>query len=91
MVLLKQIFTTFFNILIFQREVFNILQSIDENILRKDASISKALLLCDHSLNDVKNTSILITSIEYIISTKCFDAPLRQYLHSSICLFVVYF
>ena len=54
---------------------FNKLQKIDENILSKDDSvISKMLLYGDHSFNDVKNTSILIASIEYIISIRRFDA-----------------
>ena len=39
------------------------------------------LLYSDHSFNDEKNTSVLTISIEYIISTKCFDAPLFQNLH----------
>ena len=44
---------------------FNKLQSIDENILSKDDSnISKVLLCGHHSFNDVKDTSILTTSIE---------------------------
>ena len=56
---------------------FSKLQSIDANILSKDDSnISKVLLYGNHSFNDEKNTSILTASIEYIISTKRFDAPL---------------
>ena len=59
--------------------LFNKLQSIDENILSKDDSkISKVLLLGDDSFNDVKNTSVLTASIEYILSTKRFDGPLYQ-------------
>ena len=59
--------------------LFNKLQSIDENILSKDESnISKVLLFGDNSFNDTKNTSVLTTSVEYIISTKRFDAPLYQ-------------
>ena len=59
--------------------LFNKLQSIDENILCKDDSnISKVLLFGDHSFNDAKNTSILTASIEYMISTKRFDASLYQ-------------
>ena len=55
---------------------FNKLQSIDENILSKDNfNISEVLLYDHHSFNDVKNTSILTASIEYIISTKRFNAP----------------
>ena len=59
--------------------LFNKLQSIDENILSKDDSnISKVLLFGDNSFNDAKNTSVLSASVEYIISTKRFDAPLYQ-------------
>ena len=59
--------------------LFNKLQSIDENILSKDDSnISKVLLFGDNSFNDGKNNSVLTASIEYIISTKRFDAPLYQ-------------
>ena len=73
MELLKQLFTN--ERLIF----FNKLQRIDANILSKgDSNISKVLLFGDHSFNDEKNTSILTASIEYIISTKRFDAPLFQ-------------
>ena len=58
---------------------FNKLRSIDANILSNDDSnISKVLLYGNHSFNDEKNTSILTASIEYIISTKRFDAPLFQ-------------
>ena len=59
--------------------LFNKLQSIDENILSKDDfNISKVLLFGDNSFNDAKNTSVPTASIEYIISTKRFDAPLYQ-------------
>ena len=68
--------------------LFNKLQSIDENILSKDDSnISKVLLFGDNSFNDAKNTSVLTASIEYIISTKRFDALLYQNWHLSICLY----
>ena len=79
MVLLKQLFTTLFIVLIFSNErliFFNKLR-IDANVLTKDHSnISKVLLYGNHSFNDEKNSSILTASIEYIISTKGFDAPL---------------
>ena len=58
---------------------FNKLRGIDSNILSNyDFNISKVLLYGNHSFNDEKNTSILTASIEYIISTKRFDAPLFQ-------------
>ena len=59
--------------------LFNKLQSIDENILSKgDSNISKLLLSGDDSFNDVKYTSVLTASVEYILSTKRFDVPLYQ-------------
>ena len=45
--------------------------------LRKDdSSISKVFFYSDHSFNNVKNA--LTASVEYVISTKLFDAPLYQ-------------
>ena len=59
--------------------LFNKLQSTDGNILSKDDfRISKALLFGDDSFNDVKNSSVLTSSIEYTLSTKRFDGPLYQ-------------
>ena len=59
--------------------LFGKLQSIDENILSKDDSnISEVLLFGENSFNDIKNTSVLSASIEYILSTKRFDIPLYQ-------------
>ena len=59
--------------------LFNKLQSTDGNILSKDDfRISKALLFGDDSFNDVKNSSVLTSSIEYTLSTKRFDVPLYQ-------------
>ena len=67
--------------------LFNKIQSIGENILSKgDPNISKVLLFGDDSFNDVKNIFVLTASTEYTISTKCFDAPLYQNLHLTICL-----
>ena len=61
---------------------FKKLRSIDASILSNDdPNISKVLLYGNHSFNDEENTSILTASIEYIISTKRFDAPLFQNWH----------
>ena len=57
---------------------------------KDDISIPKVLLFSDNSFNDPKNTSVLTASIEYIISTKRFDAPLYQNRHLSICLYAAY-
>ena len=55
--------------------LFSKLQSIDEHIFSKDDSnIAKVLLFGEDSFNDIKNTSVLTASIEYILSTKRFDA-----------------
>lgn len=58
--------------------LFNKLRSIDANILSKDdSSISKVLLYGNQSFNDEK-ILLFTTSVEDIISTKRFDAPLFQ-------------
>ena len=73
-----------------KQTLFNKLQSIDENIVSKDSSnISKVLLFGDHPFNDVKSTSVLTAKIEFILSTKPFDASLYQNWHLSICLCAV--
>ena len=54
---------------------FEVLMQI---LSKADSNISKVLLYSHHSFNDEENTSILTASIEYIISTKHFDAPLFQ-------------
>ena len=36
------------------------------------------IIFGDDSFKYVKNTSVLTASIEYILSTKCFDVPLYQ-------------
>ena len=60
---------------------FKKLRSIDANILSKDDfSISKVLLYGNQSFNDEK-ILLFTTSVEDIISTKHFDAPLFQNWH----------
>ena len=59
---------------------FNNIQSIDENVLiRSDPKISDTLLLGISSFNDTRNTSILNTTVYYILSTKRFDVPLSNF------------
>ena len=59
---------------------FSNIQSIDENVLSESASrISETLLFGISSFNDTKNASILYTAIDYILSTKRFDAPLTNF------------
>ena len=55
---------------------FNNFRSIDENVLSgSDSRISETLLFGISSFNDTKNTSILNTTIGYILTTKRFDVP----------------
>ena len=59
---------------------FNNIRRIDENILSdSDPKISDTLLFGNSSFNDTKNTSILNTTIDYILSTKRFDVPLTNF------------
>ena len=59
---------------------FNNIQSIDENVLiRSDPKISDTLLIGISSFNDTRNTSILNTTVYYILSTKRFDVPLSNF------------
>ena len=59
---------------------FNNIQSIDENALSgSDPRVSERLLFCISSFNDTKNTSVLNTTIDYILSTKRFDVPLTSF------------
>ena len=58
---------------------------------KDDSKISKVLLFDDDSFNNVKNNSVLTTSIEYILSTKRFDVSLYQNWPLPICLYTVYF
>ena len=59
---------------------FNNFRSIDENVLSgSDSRISETLLFGISSFNDTKNTSILNTTVYYILSTKRFDVPLTNF------------
>ena len=59
--------------------LYNFIQSIDGNILSgSDSRISETLLFGISSFKDTKNTSILNTKIDYILSTKRFDVPLTN-------------
>ena len=49
------------------------------------------LLFGDDSFNNVQNTSVLTTLVEYKLSTKHFDVSLYQNLLLSIGLYTVYF
>ena len=59
---------------------FNNIQSIDEKVLSgRHPRISKTLLFGTSAVNDTKNTSILNTRTDYILSTKRFDVPLTNF------------
>ena len=58
----------------------NNIRSIHENVLSgSDSRISGTLLFGISSFSDTKNTSILNTTIDYILSTKTFDVPLTSF------------
>ena len=63
-----------------ERSIFlNNIRGIDENILSgSDSRISETLLFGISSFNDAKDTSILNTRIDYILSTKRFDVSLTN-------------
>ena len=65
----------------FRRKIFlNNVQSIDENVLSgSDSRIYVTLLTGISSFSDKKSTSILNTTIDYILSTKRFDVPLINF------------
>ena len=55
------------------------IRSIDENTLSgSDSRISETLLFGIYFFNDTKNTSMLNTTIDYILSTKRFYVPLTN-------------
>ena len=59
---------------------FNNIRNIDENVLSgSDSRISETLLFGISSFNDTKNTSILNTTTDYILSTKRFDVPFTNF------------
>ena len=59
---------------------FNNIRSIDENVLSgSDPKISDTLLFGISSFNDTKDTSILNTTIDYILSTQRFNVPLTNF------------
>ena len=57
--------------------LINNIQNIDNNILNlNDSRFSEVLLFGNSSFNKTKNTSVLNTTIEYIVSSKRFEVPL---------------
>ena len=78
---LKLLFITSFIAQFFQmKDLFNNIRSIDENVLSgSDSRISETLLFGISSFEDTKNTPILSTTIDYILSTKRLDVPLTNF------------
>ena len=61
--------------------LINNIRNIDNNILNlNDSRFSEVLLFGNSSFNNTKNTSILNTTIEYIVSSKRFEVPLYAWL-----------
>ena len=57
--------------------LINSIRNIDNNILNlNDSRFSEVLLFGNSSFNNIKNTSILNSTIEYIVSSKRFEVPL---------------
>ena len=80
---LKLLFITSFIAQFFQmKDQFfsTIFEASHENVLSgSDSGISEMLLFGISSFNDTKNTSILNTTIDYILSTKRFDVRLTNF------------
>ena len=59
---------------------FNNFRSIDENVLSgSDSRISETVLFGISSFNNTKNTSVINTTIDYILSTEKFYVPLTNF------------
>ena len=78
-----------------ERSIFlNNIRSIDENVLSgSDSRISETLLFGISSFSNTKNTSILNTTIDYILSTKRLDVPLTNFwfVLKHLCIENIYF
>ena len=56
------------------------MRSIDENVLSgSDSRISETVLFGISSFNNTKNTSVINTTIDYILSTEKFYVPLTNF------------
>ena len=64
-----------------EKSIFlNNIRSIDKNVLSgSDSRISETFLFGLSSFNDTKNTSILNTTIDYVLSSKRFDVLLTNF------------
>ena len=75
--MLRRLLTTFFTALFSDQILIfiNNIQNVDNNILTLNL-FSEVLLFGNFSFNNTKNTSILNTTIEYIVSSKRFEVLL---------------
>ena len=55
----------------------NSLKAIDKDILKlSDSSLTKVILYGDSKYSDIQNHDVLISTITYILDSKCFDCSL---------------
>ena len=67
---------------------FNKVRNTNENILSKTTTTSQNLFSLLTPSSNIKTTSVLISAIVYISSTKLFDAPLCQYYNFPLFTYV---
>ena len=68
--------------------IFNKVRNTNENILSKTTTISQNIFSLLTPSSNIKTTSVLISAIVYISSTKFFDAPLCQYYNLPLFTYV---
>ena len=78
--MLRQLLITSFTALFFSDEsliLINNIRNIDNNIFNlNDSRFSEVLLFGNSSFDNTRNTFILNTTIEYIVSSKRYEVPL---------------
>ena len=67
---------------------FNKVRNTNENILSKTTTTSQNLFSLLTPSSNIKTTSVLISAIVYISSTKLFDAPLCQHYNLPLFTYV---
>ena len=69
--------------------LLNIIGSIDRNILtRSDSQVTETLLYGDSNSNNITNTLILNTTIDFLIATKRFDTFDGVYIYIYIYVYI---
>ena len=78
--MLRQLLITSFTALFFSDEsliLINNIRNIENNIFNlNDSRFSEVLLFGNSSFDNTKNTFILNTTVEYIVSSKRYEVPL---------------